>query len=699
MKKVKLSKKPKMEKKLKAEKKARTKSIRNTLMASFVLPVVLMIILGVVSYNIASSAMLTKYKESAVSTVEAVGDYWELLCENINSKALELITNSELADYYGRYYDNTSPESISLLKSSKTTLINVVSTNDKIFSGSVIPEMGTYLTTLSGSMTAAPYTDFVASKEGAFLIENKSLRNKWMGYHSYLDSCMRSTPEDYAMTYYQRFALKNSFLVIDINMEVFNNTVEGMDFGEGSIKALITEDGRELSRIQGQEELPTETFFVGQDFFENTKTSETSGTSDVVLQGKQYVYIYSPIEGTGAVICALIPRNNLLGEIGTIKYITAIIVVISGIIAMCIGFVISMGIGNAVGNMSKGIARLEQGDFSGEFKTKRKDEFGTLTKSLNAMMVSLRTLMQGMKNFGDKVNNMSQSVYEKTELMNTTMEDIALAMNEVALGIQNQAQETENSNDKMISFANNITAVADKTNSMVSTADNTIATVEQGKHIVENIHRKSEKTVNITKVLVKDIAEVQKQSEEIKGIVDIINSIAAQTNLLSLNASIEAARAGEAGRGFAVVAEEIRKLADQSNTSGNQIREIVENIGQTSTTTAVSVREAESVVLEQAKALEETVAVFGIIHESVGGLVEDIHTIMDRLEKVAGEKEMVQDSIQNISAAAEEVSAATEEVSATLEEQVNVVNALAREVEALNADVVALNGSMDKFTI
>ena len=147
------------------------------------------------------------------------------------------------------------------------------------------------------------------------------------------------------------------------------------------------------------------------------------------------------------------------------------------------------------------------------------------------------------------------------------------------------------------------------------------------------------------------------------------------------------------------IADEIRKLAEQSNESGNQIRLIVENIGKTSEKTVVSVKETEEVITEQAKELAQTVDVFTMIHENVKNLVNDMHEIMERLDAVTEEKNMVQGSIQNISAVSQEVSASTEEVSATVEEQTSVMKHLADEVEELKADVNTLNASIDKFKI
>lgn len=269
-------------------------------------------------------------------------------------------------------------------------------------------------------------------------------------------------------------------------------------------------------------------------------------------------------------ICTLIPQSNVLGQVGSIKYITIFMVILAAGAALVTGFVISTGISKTVREMSGGLAKVAQGDLTQDFTTKRQDEFKELTGSLNAMIESMRGLMRDMKQFGSKVTGLAENVSDKTGVINTSMQDIARAMDEVAGGVQGQAEDTESSNENMISFSENITTVTEKTSHMGQTADKAIEAVEQGRVIVQELSGKSDTTVSLTRVLVDDIDAVQKNSEEIKSFVDVINSIAGQTNLLSLNASIEAARAGEAGRGFAVVAEEIRKLADQSKESGNK---------------------------------------------------------------------------------------------------------------------------------
>ena len=689
------------------------KSILGTLLVAFMVPVVLMITLGVVSYRTASSGIVDKYKESAQSTVLAVGDYFNLVCTNISNKALEMITNSDVGDYYDKYYGKQESKALETFRSAKSDIGNAKSTNKNIYSCTVIPEAGAYLSTLSGGMTETPVADFSNTAEGQYFVTNSTQRNRWLGYQTYLDDNMQSKQEKYAMVYYQKFSKSDAYLVMSLDISVAEKMLGEIDFGKGSVKALVTSDGREVAFEQKtdnpaeadaasdkeDEAADAKQWFVGSEFYESTKEAEEPGYMDVKIDGKKYVYIYTPVGNTKAMICTLIPQSNVLGQVGSIKYITIFMVILAAGAALVTGFVISTGISKTVRDMSGGLAKVAQGDLTQDFTTKRQDEFKELTGSLNAMIESMRGLMRDMKQFGSKVTGLAEDVSDKTGAINTSMQDIARAMDEVASGVQGQAEDTESSNENMIGFSENITTVTEETSHMGQTADKAIEAVEQGRVIVQELSGKSDTTVSLTRVLVDDIDAVQKNSEEIKSFVDVINSIAGQTNLLSLNASIEAARAGEAGRGFAVVAEEIRKLADQSKESGNKIHEIVKKIGETADKTTASAREAESMVNEQARALQETVNVFGMIQDCVGELVEGIRLITQRLEESMLEKDKVENSLQNIASVSEEVAASTQEVTATLGEQVSVVHTLKEEVEMLRSDALELDKSIERFKI
>lgn len=679
------------------------RSIMQTLLAAFMVPVIMMVILGAGSYLTASSGVIGQYEKSAESTVRATGNYLGLMCTTIANKAVEAITNDDVSKYYERLYKNKDTESLKALREAKTMLGNARGTSSYINSYSVIPEAGTYLTSLSGMMTENPKADFDASPEGQYFVNNKTAKNAWLGYHSYLDECLTTGPDDYALAFYQKMIRVDSVLVFDIKMETVQDMLGEMDFGKNSVKAIVTKDGREVAVIQnpdGEQELvQDETYFVGQSFLEESRESEELTNLTVKVKGKSYVYIAMPVKKTGIMLCALIPRSNLTEQARSIGVITVIMVILATAAALLCGGKISMGISKTVKEVTGGLSKVAEGDLTSHFATKRKDEFGLLTASLNSMLESIRALMNDMKSFGTKVSQMATDVSAQAGGISRSIDSTSQTMEDLAQGVQHQALETEAGSEKMVAFADNIGAVVSQTDSMGRAADQAIGAVEEGKQIIHGLNDESTRTVELTRELVGNIEEVQRNSEEIKEFVEVINSIAGQTNLLSLNASIEAARAGEAGRGFAVVAEEIRKLADQSKASGDKIHEIVANIGNTTDKTTESARRTEEMIVKQAEALQQTVEVFDRINQSVAALAQGIRVTVDRLGEISGEKDQVQDSIQNISAVAQEMAAATQQVTTSLGSQNEVIAELVRQADNLNRDVRALDEAIGRFII
>ena len=679
------------------------RSIMQTLLAAFMVPVIMMVVLGAGSYLSASSGVVGQYEKSAESTVRATGNYLGLMCTTIANKAVEAITNDDVSKYYERLYKNKDTESLKALREAKTMLGNARGTSSYINSYSVIPEAGTYLTSLSGMMTENPKEDFDASPEGQYFVNDSKAKNAWLGYHSYLDECLTTGPDDYALAFYQKMIKVDSVLVFDIKMETVQDMLGEMDFGKNSVKAIVTKDGREVAVIQNadgeQEPVQDATYFIGQSFFEESRQSEDLTNATVQVNGKSYVYLAMPVKKTGIMLCALIPRSNFTEQARSIGIITVIMVILATAAALLCGGKISMGISKTVKEVTTGLSKVAEGDLTSSFATKRRDEFGILTASLNSMLESIRTLMNDMKNFGTKASQMATDVSAQAGGISRSIDSTSQTMEDLAQGVQHQALETEAGSERMVAFADNIGAVVGQTDSMGKAADQAIGAVEEGKQIIHGLSDESTRTVELTRELVGNIEEVQRSSKEIKEFVEVINSIAGQTNLLSLNASIEAARAGEAGRGFAVVAEEIRKLADQSKASGDKIHDIVANIGNTTDKTTESARRTEEMIVKQAQALQQTVEVFDRINQSVAALAQGIRTTVERMGEISDEKDQVQDSIQNISAVAQEMAAATQQVTTSLGSQNEVIAELVRQADNLNRDVRALDDAIGKFII
>lgn len=485
--------------------------------------------------------------------------------------------------------------------------------------------------------------------------------------------------------------------------DTIEEMLDEMDFGRNSIKAVVFQDGREIIRVQEKNGNVTpegsEPVFSDKEFYVKAVSAGKAGTEYVKYDGGAYLYVYAPAGSLGAMLCGLIPQDAIVKEVSLIRNLCIVLVIFVCIIAVVVGSRIAAGISKSISVMTEAMDMVAGGDLTQNFDVGRKDEFGNLGRGLNEMITGMRMIMTDMKCFGSEVKEMADGAAVKSETIHTAVRGISTAVDEVAAGAQTQAQEAEASKMKMASFASRIDHVCAGTENMGNTIDKATAAVEQGRIIVDELSKKSETTVEITRILVDNINDVKERSSEIEGFINTVNSIAQQTNLLSLNASIEAARAGEHGRGFAVVAEEIRKLADESMQAGKNIKKIVESIVETTQKTTDSAKEAETIINAQADSLGETIQVFGEINRCVEALVSGLKEVADSMQTIDAEKEMLQDSIRNISEVSEQAASATQKVTATLDNQVQIISDLAQGVEQLRQEADALDQSISIFTI
>jgi methyl-accepting chemotaxis protein len=188
-------------------------------------------------------------------------------------------------------------------------------------------------------------------------------------------------------------------------------------------------------------------------------------------------------------------------------------------------------------------------------------------------------------------------------------------------------------------------------------------------------------------------------ANEIDDFSKVISGIAAQTNLLALNASIEAARAGEHGKGFAVVAEEVRKLAEQTNDSANQIQLLVGSIHQTGTLATKSIsanNEAVTAGIDQITSANE---VFNTIHSVMGELATKVVHTQNAIVTLQHRKEEAVHSSDSIVLTTQRVSDNVEQVAATTEEQNASMEQMAHAAEQLASQAKELQQSIQRFEV
>ena len=212
--------------------------------------------------------------------------------------------------------------------------------------------------------------------------------------------------------------------------------------------------------------------------------------------------------------------------------------------------------------------------------------------------------------------------------------------------------------------------------------------VVQNEHIGQSMNEITQVATNLSQ-----------GSEKIKGIVDVINGIAAQTNLLALNAAIEAARAGEAGRGFAVVADEVRKLAEQSASATKDIAAIINDMGSQISFAVETVKRANQEVSKGKESAITTQSGFEAIIEKLEVVKIGIEQIAVAVDETAKGTQVMVVSVENISNVAQETSADSETVAASAEEQASGMHEITSNANSLSKLANDMMEVVGKFKI
>jgi methyl-accepting chemotaxis protein len=272
-------------------------------------------------------------------------------------------------------------------------------------------------------------------------------------------------------------------------------------------------------------------------------------------------------------------------------------------------------------------------------------------------------------------------------------------MNEIEQGINQQAKDAEECLVQMDSLSQKIEVVSENTREIGQVAEVTRKSVEEGTVVSQELNAQTRSTIEITTGIINDIEKLAEKSSSIHKIINVINDIANQTNLLSLNASIEAARAGEHGKGFAVVASEIRTLAEQSKNSVNDIKKIIGSIQEDTKYVAETARKAEQVLQFQENAVKNTTDSYQNINESVERLVVFLRYITDNVANIEEARVSTLAAIENISAVLEEIAASSNNVNQTSSEQLNAVESLNKSATKLNSNADYLVREVQKFIV
>ncbi|MBP1753663.1 MAG: methyl-accepting chemotaxis sensory transducer [Firmicutes bacterium] len=678
----------------------RINSIRAKLIMAFLVPVILIIILGILSYSKSSKGLIESYESSTMSNMSNIAKYLNFGFDIVASKAEILNSNEVLKDYYSGMFKKNQMEEMSRYREVQSSVTTNILSEEYISNIYLLSNYGNGISGNGTNSTRLVYDNFIAGGEGAEFVQSKQESN-WIGTHPYLDEQAVSTKNAYAISFlrylYNAGKKPIGCIVLDVSYDYVYNTLTESGFPEGSVTAFISGDGREI--VNGV--LPEGYKFSEQGYYSKAleDASITEGHEYIKVSGKEYLFLYSKLDSSKSLLCAIIPKAVIVKQANGVKNITLIVVLLASIIAISLGTYMAYGFSDTIRKINDVLHKTEAGDLTCYTKIKRKDEFRILGKSINDVIDSMLKLIRKMAGTSKTVSQSALVVSDSSIILVNATKNISDAVSDIEQGVSQQAVDAESCLHQMADLAEKINELYGSTHNIEQIASNTKMIVGDGMDIVENLSHKAKDTTEVTRTVIIDIESLAKESTAIAGIIGTINEIASQTNLLSLNASIEAARAGQYGRGFSVVAEEIRKLADQSLKASSEIGKIILNIEQQTKKTVNSARYAESIVLSQEEALVKTVDAFTDINKHVEKLTNNLNQIAYGVEGIEQAKDDTLRAIESISATAEETAAAAEQLSVTADKQLEEVHKLNDVVQQLSNDAIVLEESVSVFKV
>jgi methyl-accepting chemotaxis protein len=288
---------------------------------------------------------------------------------------------------------------------------------------------------------------------------------------------------------------------------------------------------------------------------------------------------------------------------------------------------------------------------------------GDLTTSIETQAGDTTSLLAGMKQMQVALHDVIGQIHQAAARLGDASQSLASTAEQVAQGSSHQSDSASSIAASVEEMTVSINFVTDSAKSAHALADEARKFSIQGaKHVQETvgeINTISGSVENSTQA----VRVLGEQSQKISGIVGVIREIADQTNLLALNAAIEAARAGEQGRGFAVVADEVRKLAEKTTSSTQEISTMIGEIQQGTQTAVKHMELGTSQVEKGVTVAAATGEAMSSIEVSAGKVLTAVDEISTALQEQATASNQISQGVERIAQMTEENSAAVNEVS------------------------------------
>lgn len=390
----------------------------------------------------------------------------------------------------------------------------------------------------------------------------------------------------------------------------------------------------------------------------------------VDILGREYVVYYAPFcqEGTDEAVGMIFlgtPQDSVSQIINRVRL--QLLAVILGGVVLAVA-IIYCTVNRIVVLLDRNMALL--GEVSGgnlDIEVEkgilaRRDEIGDLGRSIVSLKEKLAQIIQGIREKSDDVCGESDVLRDVTEAVYHVMKEVDNTAQSIAESCSHQTEDAVHTSSNVVEMGEMIGKNEEELSEIDRISNEIRGMSEEALLHIEKLNEMMGNVREAFRFLAEQTSLTSESVTKISLATEIITAIASKTNLLSLNASIEAARAGEQGKGFAVVAAEIQRLAQQSSTAADEIKEIVGTLNVHSSQALERMEETRAAVEQQEEDIFQTSGKVRDVHTGIGDMAGRIGYIMGMAQKLGEIRLDTVEVVQNSASVSEENLASVEEI-------------------------------------
>lgn len=484
-------------------------------------------------------------------------------------------------------------------------------------------------------------------------------------------------------------------LALDIQLQALSEQIATSEVDYDGYITVLDTDGIVLAHPQIQGNSWMENDFVAEMY----KDGNTRGSMHYTYEGDRYVNVYSTIPKFGWKIFAVYNEKDLTSLADQLRNSMLLIAAVTLVLIFIVVYIIITRTIRPIDTLRDLMDRVTNGDLTAHADIKTNDEIGELSRNFNTMIIRTNDIITLVNHSAEQVRANSESLSAVSEETNASSTEVAHAINEIAQGASKSAEDAETVTERAHLLGKQINEITEKAQVMSEIATRTNAMNENGQAQMHELKGSFNDWESNLLAMAEVIGALEEKVTAIGLVMETITEISSQTNLLALNASIEAARAGEHGQGFAVVAEEVRKLAEQSTHSTEEVKATVQALQEESRSVTEQMNETRENFQRQGTVVDDTETTFGEVSTLMADMQGSIDSVYEEIQRVVAYRDEVAATIETMAATAEETAAASEEVSASTDEQLTAIGSVTDAAETLTELSEELSKAVNQFKV